>query len=88
MKRRDTEGRMPLGHHRINRQPPSLVERTVRRITVDSQGRQLDQWAGDAWNESTKMGGERRLEGGATDPRLALRGPEEAAAAAAQPVRR
>ena len=50
--------------HRMNRQPYSLIERTVHRITVDSQGQPVDQPARDASNESAKRDGGRRLEAG------------------------
>lgn len=60
----------------MNRQPHSLVERTVYRITVDSQGKP----ARDASNECAERDGEGRLEEGSRSRSgVALQGPETTA---------
>ena len=62
MQRRDTEGRMPVGapSHEQPATQSGRAEGTSYRGREPDQ--QVDQSAGDASNESAKMGGERRLE--------------------------
>jgi hypothetical protein len=83
MQRRGTEGRMPVGapSHEQPATQSGRAEGTSYRGRQPDQ--QVDQSAGDASNESAKIGGERRLEVESRSMPCAG-GPE----AAAQQVRR